>query len=64
MTSLQFGVKESATKARMTQTNSFLWVIELRKSDNCAKIPSLGHAAAWAPPCFENIYSQTLQGQS
>ena len=37
MTSLQFGVKESATKARMTQTNFFLWIIELRKSDNCAK---------------------------
>lgn len=32
MTSLQFGVKESATQARMTQRNSFLWVIELQKS--------------------------------
>jgi hypothetical protein len=64
MSTLQFGVKESATKAKMTQRNSFLWEIELQKSQKIRKIPSLGHAAAWAPPCFKNIYSQTLQGQS
>lgn len=37
MTSLQFGVKDNATKARKTQRNSFLWVIELHKSHNYAK---------------------------